>query len=666
MSHNLKSLSVKPICLSIFIIGKKSLRSKDQLRKDPIVTKEIKQASGSVRALVKNKINVIKNIRTGYVKAIARKSPLPISSNLMPIVSSMEVLQLAYANIKSNKGSMTKGTTSNTADASSKKQLEGIAKQLKDGTFKFPPVRRTYLPKPGKAVKKKWTKQNLIKIGRPLGMPDFNSKLVQEAIRLVLNAIYEPLFDNLGVSNGFREAKGCHDAIKDIRIQTQGMDTVIEGDIKGAFPSLDHDILITILRKRVHDEKLLKLIYDCCKAGIFDALQNSYHDPLVGVPQGGIVSPLLWNIYMHEFDKFILTDIQGTYDFLNKSQKKKRHVNNAAPNSPSYRSALYQRTKARENLMKIKAGRRLRDLPEKDRAKAITLKALLHETTKTLHKTPSKDMRKVRLRFYYVRYADDWVFFTNAKPSIANYIKNKIASFLKTYLKLTLAIDKTKITNLKKNKAKFLGFSIFRLKHSKIVISRFGGSKRSTNNKVCIGWDKDRVLARFLWKGYMDKNGRPREQPALTVLGDYEIIMRYNSIIAGYINFYAPMIDQRSALNYIVYILEYSCYKTLCQKHRTSIRKLLNKHGNPMSATVSFSEFEQAPNNNNNEKLDPIIPTGGEEVEGDVKVKTKKITLLTSIHYWGVCKPIVDKIIANLKLKANRDPALIKKRRLLC
>lgn len=279
---------------------------------------------------------------------------------------------------------------------------------------------------------------------------------------------------------------------------------------------------------------------------------------------------------MHEFDKFVLSDIQDLFDSINSRQG--RYPTNTAPNSPRYKALLYARTKAAKVLWDIKKSRQIKWLNPSDQKVAVERKLALANASKQLLKTPSKDMTKIRLRFFLIRYADDWIFFTNAKPVLAQLVKNKIASFLKDYLSLTLAPDKTKITDLTKERAKFLGFSISRLLGSKIRISRFGNQSRVTGNKANIGIDKDRVTSRFLWKGFMDTKDRPRELPALTILTDYEIVMRYNSIISGYVNYYASMIDLRSDLNYFVYILEYSCYKTLCHKHRTTIRKLIKKH----------------------------------------------------------------------------------------
>lgn len=157
-----------------------------------------------------------------------------------------------------------------------------------------------------------------------------------------------------------------------------------------------------------------------------------------------------------------------------------------------------------------------------------TLLASYNEINKRMLRTKSADLTRIYLRYHYIRYADDWIFITNAKPVLAKYIKNKLASFLHYHLDLTLSPEKTKITNILTEKVKFLGFSIFKLKTSKIIISRAGNPQRTTNANLIIGIDSDRVLERLKWKGFTDYKSFPREQPALSILSDYEIITRYN------------------------------------------------------------------------------------------------------------------------------------------
>lgn len=579
------------------------------------------------------------------------KQPIPIVGNLFPIVTSTEVLTLAYQRIKRNQGAMTPGTQDQTADEFSQERIDLIQKRLKNGTFEFPDVRRKWLPKPGLGSDSFWRDpENLVKSRRPLGLPDFDAKIVQSAINIVLINIYEPIFDALDVSYGFRPKRGCHDALRKLESQAQALPYAIEGDIKGAFNNLQHDTLIKILNRRISDKKFLDLVYKCCRAGIFDELQETRTDSLLGVPQGGILSPTLWNIYMHEFDLYITDEIDGLLHTLNKRQGR---APGTSAVSPRYRYLQSQRATAwrryltymqpnpntpynlnsRGQHIKIPqlvrdGTSRLRQLPPDMREDALSFKRRYILLGRLLRRTPSRLPGKSYLRYHYTRYADDWIFFVNGPPVIARYIKNKIASFLKYHLGLTLAMDKTKITDIRREPARFLSFSIY-LQRQRVVQTRTG-AKRVGGVRPYIGIDRKRLVTRLQWKGFLDHKGKPREQPALSVLPDHEIINRYNSIIMGTVNYYAPMIRARSSLNYFVYIYEYSCYKILCQRHRTTIRKLLKKYGHPPKV--------RRPN-----------PSG--------KEGSKEISLLTTKHYWPALKGVSQKIKANLQRKyEDRDP----------
>ena len=155
---------------------------------------------------------------------------------------------------------------------------------------------------------------------------------------MVLSAIYEPLFEEENVNFGFRPRLGCQNAIQVLRKKAQGMDFAIEGDIKGAYNNLIHKKLIKILSQRIKDKKFLKLIWEMCRAGVFDAIHKIRTATLIGVPQGGIVSPLLWNIYMHEFDLYINTEIDDILQDINTKQNRKNSIAH-----PEYKSLMAKR-----------------------------------------------------------------------------------------------------------------------------------------------------------------------------------------------------------------------------------------------------------------------------------------------------------------------------------
>ena len=355
---------------------------------------------------------------------------------------------------------------------------------------------------------------------------------------------------------------------------------------------------------------------------------------------------------MHEFDLYITDEVAGLLNALNRRQNRdgkypavnpryKKIQNQRAAAMRRYRTymeppqnAPYNRGPSGMRIIIPQAVRdgtsRLQQLRPEMREYALAYKRRWIQLGRLLLNTPSRLPSEVLLRYHYVRYADDWLLLVNGPPAVAKYIKNKTAEFLKYHLGLTLSLEKTKITDIRLEPARFLSFSI-RLQPQHTIKTKTG-RKRVGGVTPYIGIDHKRLLTRIQWKGFANYKGRPREQPALSLLPDHEIVNKYNSIITGTVNYYAPMIRARSSLNHYVYIYEYSCYKTLCQRHRTTIRKLLKKHGHPLTVP------SQTPNKK-----------GGTNV-----------TLLTTKHYWSKLKEISNKIRINLEKKyEDRDPSMI-------
>lgn len=201
-----------------------------------------------------------------------------------------EDLYLAgYAKIYRNAGALTPGTENDTVDGMSLKRIHALIEALRNERFRFRPSRRIHIPKKSGSGT------------RPLGIPNFADKLVQEAMRMLLEAYYEPRFRES--SHGFRPNRGCHTALQALHQSFGGAVWFIEGDIKGCFDNINHDVLMNILSQDIQDGRLLNLIQMGLKAGIMDGWK--YHLTYSGTPQGGVLSPLLSNIYLHELDVFV-------------------------------------------------------------------------------------------------------------------------------------------------------------------------------------------------------------------------------------------------------------------------------------------------------------------------------------------------------------------------
>jgi group II intron reverse transcriptase/maturase len=212
----------------------------------------------------------------------------------------------AYARLYKNDGAMTPGTMGETVDGMSGEKIASIIEAIRHERWKWPPARRIYIDKP-KGGK------------RPLGIPDWSAKMVQEVIRSILEAYYEPQFAQH--SHGFRPKRGCHTALAEIQKVWMGTKWFIEGDIKGCFDNIDHSILMSILRENIRDNRFLRLIEGALTAGYCEEWQ--YHPSLSGSPQGGIVSPILSNIYMDRLDRYIEETLIPEYT---RSEKRKENT----------------------------------------------------------------------------------------------------------------------------------------------------------------------------------------------------------------------------------------------------------------------------------------------------------------------------------------------------
>jgi len=203
-----------------------------------------------------------------------------------------ELYLLAYANLYSNQGAMTRGITRETVDGMSLAKVNSIIEEIKTERFRWTPVRRTYIPKANGKM-------------RPLGIPTWRDKLVQEVIRLILESYYEPQFSD--ASHGFRPVRGCHTALTTIERTWKGTKWFVEGDIKGCFDNIHHRVLLKILSKKIHDGRFIALVEGLLTAGYLE--DWTYNRTYSGTPQGGVVSPVLANIYLNEFDSFVTGEL---------------------------------------------------------------------------------------------------------------------------------------------------------------------------------------------------------------------------------------------------------------------------------------------------------------------------------------------------------------------
>jgi len=241
------------------------------------------------------------------------KRQLPLDDVYRQLYNPDMYLQ-AYAKLSKNKGAMTPGSTEETVDGMSQEKMAKIIEAIRYERWQWTPVRRVEIPKSNGKM-------------RPLGIPTWSDKMVQEVIRSILEAYYEPQFSDR--SHGFRPHRGCHTALTKIHRTWTGTKWFIEGDIKGCFDNIDHTILTNILRENIKDNRFLRFIDGALKAGYCE--EWTYHPTHSGTPQGGIVSPILSNIYMDRLDKFVENTLIPEYT-----------QGQARKDNPKYQSLRYQ------------------------------------------------------------------------------------------------------------------------------------------------------------------------------------------------------------------------------------------------------------------------------------------------------------------------------------
>lgn len=451
----------------------------------------------------------------------------------------------AYQNIYANQGNMTAGTDGRTIDAMSTERIDRLIETLKDESYQPKPSRRTYIPKKNGKL-------------RPLGIPSIDDKLVQEVVRMLLESIYEGSFAD--TSHGFRPNRSCHTALRMIQNRFTRCKWFVEGDIKGFFDNIDHAVMIDILRKRIKDERFLRLIRKFLNAGYME--NNWLHQSYSGTPQGGIISPILANIYLDQLDKH-MAELKQRFD-----KGDKRAYN------PEYLKMSNRRTVLRKKLERTAA-------PE-EKAYVLAQIQALDEIHKSI---PCKDPMDANFRrLQYVRYADDFIIGIIGSKADAQAVKQEISQFISETLRLELSDEKTLVTKAT-DRAKFLGFEIRgtpQSNHTKKT--KRGTTARNYSGHVMLEVPTAAIEKKLLELHAMKKEAhdgneiwKPTHRGELTGRTDLSILDQYNGEIRGFCNYYA-IANNRSKLHKFRYIMEYSLYKTLACKYRTTKRRIIEKY----------------------------------------------------------------------------------------
>jgi group II intron reverse transcriptase/maturase len=428
---------------------------------------------------------------------------------------------LAYGRIYSNRGSMTPGVTGETVDGMSLDKIGRIIDALRYERYRWSPVKRIYIPK--KSGKP-----------RPLGLPGWSDKLVGEVVRLLLDAYYEPTFSER--SHGFRPGRGCHTALREVARTWTGTTWFIEGDVADCFGSFDHQIMLSSLADKIHDNRFLRLISAMLTAGYLgDWVWNA---TLSGVVQGGVVSPVMSNIYLHRLDEFVETVLIPEYTRGRVRKQDTEYARVRAARDRAHRRGDHATARVLRQ--------RVRGMPSGDPG--------------------DPDYR----RLHYVRYADDTLLGFAGPKAEAEEIKTRLTEFLREHLKLELSPDKTLITHARTQAARFLGYEITVLHND----GKLTQGRRTANGTVSLRVPEAVIKAKSA--PYL-AHGKPERRSQLINDDDHTIVTVYAAEYRGIVQYYL-LAGNVHRLYRLHWVMETSLLKTLANKHRSSVSKMARKY----------------------------------------------------------------------------------------
>lgn len=525
--------------------------------------------------------------------------------NPFEILSDVNILYLAYNSIKSNSGNMVRGSDKEILDGIDLEWFRKTKQLLIWEAWNPKPSRRVYIPKANGKM-------------RPLGISSPRDKIIQQAMKMVLECVLEPHFSQY--SHGFRPGRGCHTALKEIR-QWKGVTWFVEGDIKSFFDNIDHHALEELLNEYFQDKRLINLYWKFVKAGYveWDSKKTTYVNTDMGVPQGGIISPLLSNLILNKLDSYMENII--------KTLEKKNSMIKPYLKSPKYNNITMKLDRLKKKIITCK------ESDTEVRTQKIRYKKLIRERRKLKSLIPNPEY----IRMKYVRYADDWLIGIWGNKRTAQNIKENIAELLSS-LKLELSFEKTLITNAREDRAKFLGTYIKRSasnRSTQYMKNTKGLNKRAPSGNIWMSAPIQGIVKKLEEKGFLIRKGfrwNPKSITKFTILPISDIILRYNSIVNGIANYYS-FVDNRRFLAKIAWILKESLRKTISRKLEINKAEFNSRFGK----TISINTYNKQKQKNNIIKFAeidytrrPMLFLGKAKFNDPLSSLTYKISTLNS------------------------------------
>ena len=484
------------------------------------------------------------------INQLSKKKTTWVHDNIFRILRNEDLWILAYENLKKSKACLASGIDRNDrTDSVSLKGLNRLKLEVCSEGYLFKQVDITQMPIPDDRR-------------RFIGPPTVNDRIVQEVIRLILEAIYEPIF--LPLSFGFR-GRRCHEALKHVENNFRWVDWVIEREIEQDSPIVDYYVLVKCLSERIKDQRFISLIWKLLRCGIFEYDKQPRSD--FGIPQGTFITAILLNIYYHELDEHINKVV---LNFSVVCPSKRRHQ--------EYQILEHKIAKIYEKVSKS--------------SKETPMKALLMKEIKNvrLERIKRPSLLNSTIRIEYVRYADDWMIGISGEKASAERIKSDITDFIKRHLKQQAHFIKPKLTNISEGNSHFLGYNFFLPKEGKL--SYYPGTKlrtiRHMNPILRMDAPVKNLIKRYIKKGYVlstKKGIRPISRGSYASFQDHTIVSHYRSIILGLLNYYSGCTNP-GRIQYLQYILQMSCAMTLGHRHRVSSSEVFYKHGKNLSVKV--------------------------------------------------------------------------------